>query len=101
MVMSNNKIYFELNYSPSGSGKSIEQGIFFVKLNECINSYHEFEIKLNADIIETNDTLFHKSKDNIGKVIKINLGDHVFVGIVTKISIVKTNNSFKGDLVIS
>lgn len=96
----NNKISIELNSQPDADD-TINQSFSSIVIKQNINENHHFEIKLNADVIETDNVLFQKSRDSIGKQIKIHLDNYVFVGIVTKISIAKTNSSFKGNLVIS
>jgi hypothetical protein len=73
--MSNEKnISFELSYNQGSSGNAISHSFSNITVHQNINEHHSFEIRVRADVIEgKNDPIFQKSKESIGKKIKIEL----------------------------
>lgn len=69
-------------------------------INQGIDQHHSFEIRIPAEALEGKDEpMFEKTKENIGKIIKIQIGETYFKGIVSQVSISKYSNA-QGDIVI-
>ena len=95
------KISFELNFNEGSSDNAIENNIAKITVTQQISQHHTFEINVGAETVEGEDgALLQKSKESIGKKIKIQLNDSVFIGFVTQVTISKKSSGFKGDLII-
>jgi len=94
-------VSFELDFNQGSSGNAIASNISSIIINQKINAHHTFEIRVRAEAIDgDNDPIFQKSKQSIGKRIKVQLENTVFIGFVTHVAISKTGGGFKGDLII-
>jgi type VI secretion system secreted protein VgrG len=95
--MANNTISVELQLDPGNNGNNspiTDNKINSIVINQAINHHHHFEIILRADVIEDKSAaLFQRSRDCIGKKVKIKLYDTLFVGIVTMISSTKSDGA--------
>jgi type VI secretion system secreted protein VgrG len=99
--MAEDIISFELNFNQGSAGNAIAHNISGITLTQQINGHHSFEIKVRAEAVDGEDgALLQKSKDSIGKKIKIQLYDAVFIGFVNQVTISKKSSGFKGDLII-
>ncbi|HYV92789.1 MAG TPA: phage baseplate assembly protein V [Chitinophagales bacterium] len=69
-------------------------------VNQSIDQHHSFEIRVPAEVLEGKDEpMFESTKDNIGKIVKIQIADTYFKGIISQVSVSKYGNS-QGDIVI-
>ena len=94
-------ISFELNFNQGSTGNAIGHNISGITVTQQINGHHSFEIKVAAETVDGEEgALLQKSKESVGKKIKIQLLDTVFIGFVNQVTISKKSSGFKGDLII-
>jgi len=99
--MTKSQVSIELKYDANNGGTVIRSGISQIMIHQSVNSHHFFEVTCNADFIEDkSDTILQKSREYIGKPVKIQIADSLLICIVTEVGIKKSSTGFKGDLII-